>query len=202
MYVYHFAPDNGELLGDPTIAEESPANPDPIIPSFSTPTQPLPLQPNKINVYRDVEDKVPLNWKDGAWKLVDDYRGTSYWLNGTQHTIDAIEVLVPTGASPNAPTPPDPTEAQLAEMAGRAVTTALNILAKAWQYSSYQSARTYKGDINPKFNAEGTALANYGSACYAILDQIAAGAIERPADESALLALLPDPPTRPTPPWS
>lgn len=88
-------------------------------------------------------------------------------------------------------------EAQAEATAGQAVKAMLDALAQSWQYSSYESARTYKGDSNPQFDAEGTALANYGSACYAYLGQIKAGSVPRPADTAALLAALPTAPTRP-----
>lgn len=96
------------------------------------------------------------------------------------------------------PTPVLPlTEAQIEAQAGAAVTQMLDALAQSWQYSSYQSARTYKGDVNAKFNAEGTAIADYGSTCFAYLDGIKSGKNPRPADTAALLAALPAAPARP-----
>ncbi len=90
-----------------------------------------------------------------------------------------------------------PTEQEIEAQAGAAVHKMLDELAQSWSYSSYISARAYKGDVSPKFDAEGTALANYGSACYTKLEQIKAGTIARPADLAGLLALMPPAPPRP-----
>lgn len=109
---------------------------------------------------------------------------------------DAVQALLP----PNLQPPTQPTQAQLQQLAANTVMDMLDTLARSWQYSSYLSARAYKGDISPKYNAEGTALANYGSACFSVLDDIAAGKIAQPATEEALLALMPAKPERPVVP--
>ena len=73
--------------------------------------------------------------------------------------------------------------------------------ARAWQYRDYVSARSYVGDLNPKYAAEGAAIAAYGSQCWTVLDQLAAhvlaGQAEMPASVDEVLALLPPEPQRP-----
>jgi hypothetical protein len=101
------------------------------------------------------------------------------------------------GGAFSKPTIPAPTEAQLEAMAGAAVTSMLDALANSWGYADYKSARTYKGDVSAKYNAEGAAIANFGSACFAYLDSIKAGTHPRPTDTASLLAALPAKPTRP-----
>lgn len=135
---------------------------------------------------------------DDAWLVIPDLRGHIYWLaDGSCHVVQAVGVALPEGALDQEPPPAPPTEAQLEATAAAAVKGMLDELARSWQYSSYESARTYKGDVIAKFDAEGTALANYGSTCYAYLEQIKSGAVPRPADTETLLALLPEAPVRP-----
>lgn len=90
------------------------------------------------------------------------------------------------------------TQAQAHAAAGALVMAMLNDLANAWQYTDYHSARTYRGDSNAKYAAEAEAIATFGSACFAVLDDIAAGVIPQPADGPALMRLLPAAPVRPT----
>ncbi|MDE2403037.1 MAG: hypothetical protein KGL90_15380 [Burkholderiales bacterium] len=145
-----------------------------------------------------IGEKQAAIFKDGTWSIVDDFRGMVFWLpTGERAVITHVATQMPPGALDHEPSPPPPTEAQLEAEAAAAVAGMLDALAMAWQYSSYQSARTYKGDINPKFNAEGSALANFGSACYSVLDDIQAGKVARPTDVDGLLALMPPKPTRP-----
>lgn len=133
-----------------------------------------------------------------AWIVIPDFRGQIYWLaDGSRHVVSDVGVALPEGALDQEPPPPPPTAEQLEAVAATAVKNMLDALARSWQYSSYESARTYKGDVIAKFDAEGTALANYGSTCYAHLEQIKSGAVPRPADTDALLASLPEAPIRP-----
>lgn len=44
-------------------------------------------------------------WRDGHWSVVDDYRGTVYWLNGEKQEISTLGDIVPDGASLTAPEP-------------------------------------------------------------------------------------------------
>lgn len=130
-----------------------------------------------------------------AWVVIPDFRGRQYWLSeGSHHAITEIGIALPEGALNS---PPPPTAAQLEATAAATVKSMLDALARSWQYSSYESARTYKGDLIAKFDAEGTAIANFGSTCYAYLDQIKAGSVPRPADAETLLAALPEAPIRP-----
>lgn len=91
--------------------------------------------------------------------------------------------------------------AKQGKAAGEAITQMLDTLAQSWEYKSYESARGYRGDHIPKFNAEGTALARYGSTCFDILDQIRSGAVPTPSDVQALMLLMPSPPARPVAPY-
>lgn len=93
---------------------------------------------------------------------------------------------------------PPPTEAQIEKETGDYVYALCDALAQSWQYTSYASARTYRGDVNPKYAAEALAICNYGSGCFTVLDSIKAGTTARPENMAALLALLPATPVRPS----
>lgn len=195
--VSHYSPSNGELLGV-TVAEVNPANPDPIIPSFAT-SKDAPIAPDGMrSVFLNQQGVPPILEADGEWSLKVDQRGMVYWLpDGTKHEVTELGSVPPVDALSEKPVDPPPTEAELSAAATRAVGNLLDVLAKSWQYTSYQSARTYKGDIVPKYAAEGEAISNYGSKCYEVLDKIASGIIEKPSSIDGLLALMPAAPDRP-----
>lgn len=138
--------------------------------------------------------------RDDPWEIVPDFNGLTYWLpDGSQHTISAVGVEPPEGFLT---APPPPTPAQMQAAIGQAVMDKLNALAKSWRYTNYISARSYIGDTNPKYAAEATAIANYGSACFRVLDKLEAGVLEgtvtMPTTVEAVLALLPPEPARPS----
>lgn len=137
---------------------------------------------------------------DADWEIIDNYLGFTYWMpDGSQHTINELGVAPPDGFLTS---PPPPTPAQMQAAIGQAVMDKLNALAKAWRYTNYISARSYIGDTHPKYAAEAAAIANYGSACFQVLDELEAGVLEgtvtMPTTVEAVLALLPPEPARPS----
>lgn len=97
--------------------------------------------------------------------------------------------------------PPPPPAEPLDLRVARALDAKLDALAHRWQYRDYISARSYVGDINPKFAAEGAAIAAHGSACWTVLDKlkddVQSGAAEMPSSAEEVLAMLPAEPSRP-----
>lgn len=82
MKIYHYDSKTGEYLGDGT------ANPDPLkpglylLPSFSTQLEPPSAGSNQAAVFQD-----------GAWSLVSDYRGSTWWKkDGTKYTINDLGI--------------------------------------------------------------------------------------------------------------
>lgn len=138
--------------------------------------------------------------RDDPWEVVPDFNGLTYWLpDGSQHTISAVGVAPPEGYLT---APPPPTPAQMQALIGDAVMAKLNTLAKSWRYTNYISARSYIGDTNPKYDLEARAIANYGSACFQVLDDleadVLAGTATMPSTVEEVLAMLPEEPVRPT----
>lgn len=92
---------------------------------------------------------------------------------------------------------------EFSEAVGRAIDAKLDCLARSWQYRDYISARSYAGDVSAKYAAEGAALAAYGSQCWTLIDQLALdvlqGRAEMPTSVEAVLAMLPEEPSRPIP---
>jgi hypothetical protein len=97
--LYHYDPITGEKVNE-TIAELSPLDNAPMLMSFSTTKMPPVATTNQRAVFRDTSNNVPLNSKDGKWKIVTDLRGQSYWLpDRTGHIIQNIEEEFPKGYS-------------------------------------------------------------------------------------------------------
>lgn len=137
---------------------------------------------------------------DADWEVIPNYVGFVYWLeDGSEHRIDEVGVAPPAGHLTEAP-PPSAQDFQL--MVAAAVNAKLNALAKAWRYTNYISARSYIGDTHPKYDLEARAIANYGSTCFQVLDEleaaVLAGTVTMPTTVEAVLALLPPEPARPS----
>lgn len=102
MKIYNAHPVTGEFIG------ESLADPDVLegeghwlIPAHAY-TQMPPVTGKHSVAVRDGD----------SWKVVDDFRGAVYYLNGPQrHVIDTLGLTVPAGATTE---PPQPTHAELA----------------------------------------------------------------------------------------
>lgn len=159
-----------------------------------TRTQEPPV-PGEREAVRSVGDDL-----DSDWEIIPDWRGVTYWLpDGSQHTISSVGVAPPEGFL-SAPPPPTPEKFQ--GLVARAVNAKLDELARSWRYTNYISARSYIGDTHPKYAAEAAAIANYGSACFQVLDELEAGVLEgtvtMPTTVEAVLALLPPEPARPS----
>ena len=93
MKIYHYNSVSGEYLGVDT------ARPDPLeagkflIPAHATALEPPELEDGKACVF-----------KNGAWFLIDDQRGTQYWLaDGTHHTITELGATKPEGSLDTVP---------------------------------------------------------------------------------------------------
>jgi hypothetical protein len=73
--------------------------------------------------------------------------------------------------------------------------------AQAWGYDDARSAVSYVGDPFPAFNAEGVAILNFRSECWAmarvVQQEVMAGERAMPT-VAEMLALLPEVPERPT----
>ena len=82
-----------------------------------------------------------------------------------------------------------------------AIQSHIDAPAKAWGYDDARSAVSYVGDPFPAFNAEGVAIMNFRSACWAtsreVKEAVLAGERGMPT-VSEMLALLPQAPERPT----
>lgn len=80
--IYHYNPATGEYL-EPGVSSPNPADPEtPIIPAFATIDPPPEIGERQAAVFRDA-----------AWSVVDDYRGTTWWRqDGMQYTIDMLGI--------------------------------------------------------------------------------------------------------------
>jgi hypothetical protein len=80
MQVYNYHPITGEYVGK-GVADPSPAEPGEfLLPAFSTSIEPPVPGSNQAAVYQS-----------GAWALVPDYRGSTWWKqDGTQYIIDEL----------------------------------------------------------------------------------------------------------------
>lgn len=203
--VYLFDPETG-IYTNYYVAQESPLEPGVFIePVYSTPLVPLPA----------VQGKVPV-FAGGAWSLVVDYRGQTWY---DQTTGDPVQItaigqpaanLAATPLPPPPPTPtvapPPPTAAQLLAQeiaAGEAAAqTLLNTGARSWGYDSLLSAASYVTSQVPQFAADAKALIAWRDAlwpaAYAIETAVQAGTQTMPATAAAFVALLPQLPARPT----
>lgn len=155
--------------------------------------QPPPLQEHQAA--RSLGDDL-----DSDWEIIPDYLGFEYWLpDGSHHVISEIGVSPP---QVYLVVPPPPTPEEFRRTVAQAVNAKLDILARSWRYTNYISARSYLGDSSPKYAAEALAIANYGSACFQVLDELEAGVLEgtvtMPTTVEAVLALLPPEPARPS----
>lgn len=137
--------------------------------------------------------------RDDDWEVIPNFVGTTYWLaDGSEHKVQVIGEELPAGALLSKPAP---TAEQFQKMVASAVNAKLDALSKAWRYTNYISARSYIGDTNPKYDQEARAIANYGSACFQVLDEleadVLAGTATMPTSVEDVLALLPPEPSRP-----
>lgn len=93
--VYNYNPDTGEYLG-PETAHESPMEPGVyLLPAHSTETAPPEAGEHQAAVYRN-----------GAWTLVEDHRGESWYDTATQerHDIKALDEAISSTWTPLEPT--------------------------------------------------------------------------------------------------
>ena len=85
--LYNYHPETGELLRI-SEARLDPIEHKPLVPAFATLIKPPETKAQEAVVF-----------VDGAWKLMDDYRGTEYWLaDGTHVTITKLGEVPPKDA--------------------------------------------------------------------------------------------------------
>jgi predicted membrane-bound mannosyltransferase len=99
-----------------------------------------------------------------------------------------------------APVGPEQLALQQKAMLTSAIQAYVDAPAKAWGYDDAKSAVTYVGDPYAPFNAEGVAIQNFRSDCWALArmveQAVMVGERAMPTLEE-LLALMPEPPDRP-----
>lgn len=107
--IYHYHPQTGEYVGS-GFADPSPLEPDTyLVPAHATATPPPAAAAAEAAVHRD-----------GAWALVPDHRGTTYWLaDGSEHHITDLGAAPPPEALDAPPPPAPPTIDDLKAEAGR-----------------------------------------------------------------------------------
>lgn len=92
--IYNYHPTTGVYLNQAE-ASLDPLEGKPLIPSFATTKKPPVVREHEIAVF-----------KDDAWSIVSDYRGTEYWLaDGSVHTIENIGEKLPKEALDVPPAP-------------------------------------------------------------------------------------------------
>ncbi len=109
MDIYHYDPVNGEYKGTGQ-ADECPLKKgDWIIPAFATTTAPPEIADHQAAVF-----------SNGAWRIVPDYRGTTWWhQDGTGYTITWLGVA-PAPEDSDTPPPPTLEEIRTAKLASLA----------------------------------------------------------------------------------
>lgn len=93
--IYHY--DELGVLSGTSKAEANPREKDAyLVPAFATTAPPPTTGKNQCARFRD-----------GAWEVVADFRGTSYWLpDGTRHEVTSAGEVLPPDALAAAPLPP------------------------------------------------------------------------------------------------
>tara|TARA_R100001377_G_scaffold43808_2_gene24886 strand:+ start:26916 stop:27386 length:471 start_codon:yes stop_codon:yes gene_type:complete len=90
--IYNYDAETGELLSNRE-ARLDPLAGLPLVPNNATLERPTTAGDNQASVF-----------SDGAWSLVSDYRGTTYWLNYLEEvSITGLGVTKPLGASDTQP---------------------------------------------------------------------------------------------------
>lgn len=98
------------------------------------------------------------------------------------------------------PGPIQPTPDQVRKQYEAAAQMALDAVAQSWGYDSANSAISYVGSSNTKWNAEGLAIRTYRDAFWTAANAIevsVAGGATMPATAEAFVAMLPAAPARP-----
>jgi hypothetical protein len=122
IYNYHLT--TGEYLSQAE-ANLDPLEGKPLLPSFATTKKPPALHEHEMAVF-----------KDDAWNIVSDYRGTKYWLaDGTAHVIESLDKKPPKKALES---PPPPSLDELKAQAKEKVSVfATNTRAKLTGHADY-----------------------------------------------------------------
>ena len=192
MKTYNYHPETAEFVAA-SEADESPLESG----VWLTPAHATALEPPLAGT-----DQAAI-FKSGAWEIVADHRGKTYWIAGQQHQIDQLGAVPPAGSTPDKP-PPTPAEASAerlgeikAELASltQAVQQHLDTKAQSLGYDDIRSAATYADEpAVAKFQNEGRALRAWRSllwaAAYSKLQRVNAGLEPVPTKEM-LIASLP-----------
>ena len=90
--IYHYAADNGGLLGA-GVADANPLEPNfPLLPAYATPSAPLEALAHECARYLDEAGAVPAHHADGDWVLQPDWRGVALW---STQTGAPVEITTP-----------------------------------------------------------------------------------------------------------
>lgn len=144
--IYHFDPDTGIFVGT-GVADPDPMNEGGfLVPAFAAETPPPTAGANEAAVF-----------EGGAWILVPDWRGHTYWLpDCSQHTIEALGETPPPDALGACPPPPleDTRAAALRTVDGQAEAARLQFITpgegQAWTYMRKErEAEAYQADPSP-----------------------------------------------------
>lgn len=110
-YAYH--KQTGEYAGTTEVESDPLEEGMYLIPSYATLEAPLEVEANQAVVFRDSDGNVPRHARDGSWQLIEDYRGSIYWLeDGSDITIATLGETVPDDALLEAPVIPPTSEEQ------------------------------------------------------------------------------------------
>ena len=193
--IYNYSPITGEYINQST-ADESPLEAGVfLIPANATDTAPPAARAGKARCYRD-----------GAWVLVLDKRGTDYWLGTEKHTITELGEDIPSGASTTEPPAAPPTEAEQNAMATRAVEAYINTELATRHYEAggatlanyalltdaqIAAQTAAMQPVFTMFRVEAQAAQSWIVSVWAAMAAIGTGAIPRPATVEDLIAALP-----------
>lgn len=109
--VYPYHPETGEYLGLPFPAQICSFEKTVIRTAYSSVKEPPVVAENEVAVLRNEDGSVPIDADSLDWRVLPDYRGTTYWLpDGTSNKITAIGEVPVEGCSLEAP---GPTEAEI-----------------------------------------------------------------------------------------
>lgn len=141
--LHHYAPATGEYLGS-SAADADPVNAgEYLMPAFCTQTAPPAAGEHETAV-----------WQAGAWALVPDYRGHTYWLpDGSRGRVIKLGEAPPAGALEDCPLHRVAADA-LALIDRQAETARLQFITpgegQAWTYMRKErEAEAYQADPNP-----------------------------------------------------
>jgi hypothetical protein len=182
MIVYKYD-ENGIYTGE-TTAQESPREPSLYL-----------MPPNTTaKIPPEIGDHECAIFGNESWDIKPDYRDVTYWLpDGTEHTIDAIDVVPPENAlyeKPTIPLTPDEQQAYYSQLAQNM----MDEKARERNYDNIASACSYTASTNSKFAAEAAVCVEWRDAvwvkCYELLNLVLSDKMDIPEPDD-FLSMLP-----------